>query len=198
MLTTYVNTHTRRCDEKITKGALKVGVVTEGSWGPSTQWHHLQCTVFTTANPAEVEGYDDLDDAVQVSSPRESEIRLHCPARRGTVCVWLSQRWIEGAAVTASLLFSILEFGWCVHPSPWSRPGAVMEFKPLHPSLCPSRITISLPKRQISDNFPSTLLRSAARMCRFLCCFSAQARVVSPSPPRKPLLLLLANQRCFV
>ena len=56
----------RRCDEKITKGALKVGVVTEGSWGPSTQWHHMQCTVFQVATPEEVEGYNDLEDAVQV------------------------------------------------------------------------------------------------------------------------------------
>lgn len=55
-----------RCDEKITKGALKVGVVTEGSWGPSTQWHHMQCTVFQVATPEEVEGYNDLEDAVQV------------------------------------------------------------------------------------------------------------------------------------
>lgn len=57
-----------RCDEKITKGALKVGVVTEGSWGPSTQWHHMQCTVFQVATPEEVEGYDDLEDAVQVGA----------------------------------------------------------------------------------------------------------------------------------
>lgn len=65
-----------RCDEKITKGALKVGVVTEGSWGPSTQWHHMQCTVFQVATPEEVEGYNDLDDAVQV---REMSSSLpHC------------------------------------------------------------------------------------------------------------------------
>ncbi|CAN0011299.1 unnamed protein product, partial [Ectocarpus sp. 13 AM-2016] len=51
----------RRCDEKITKGALKIGVVTEGSWGPSTQWHHLMCTVFKVTTPEEVEGYGDLD-----------------------------------------------------------------------------------------------------------------------------------------
>ncbi|CAN0543245.1 unnamed protein product [Ectocarpus sp. 8 AP-2014] len=56
----------RRCDEKITKGALKIGVVTEGSWGPSTQWHHLMCTVFKVTTPEEVEGYGDLDDAAQV------------------------------------------------------------------------------------------------------------------------------------
>ncbi|CAM9136543.1 unnamed protein product [Ectocarpus fasciculatus] len=55
----------RRCDEKITKGALKIGVVTEGSWGPSTQWHHLMCTVFKVTTPEEVEGYGDLDDAAQ-------------------------------------------------------------------------------------------------------------------------------------
>lgn len=56
-----------RCDEKITKGAMKVGVVTEGSWGPSTQWHHLQCTVFQVQTAGEVEGYNDLEDALQVS-----------------------------------------------------------------------------------------------------------------------------------
>lgn len=62
----------RRCDEKITKGAMKVGVVTEGSWGPSTQWHHLQCTVFQVQTAEEVEGYDDLEHALQVSFLRRT------------------------------------------------------------------------------------------------------------------------------
>lgn len=56
-----------RCDEKITKGALKIGVVTDGSWGPSTQWHHLQCTIFRIQRVEDVDGYDDLDDAYQVA-----------------------------------------------------------------------------------------------------------------------------------
>lgn len=56
-----------RCDEKISKDALKVGMVTEGSWGPSTQWHHMQCTVFQIATAEEVEGFADLDDAIQAS-----------------------------------------------------------------------------------------------------------------------------------
>lgn len=56
-----------RCDEKISKDALKVGVVTEGSWGPSTQWHHMQCTIFQVATAEEVEGFADLDDAVLAS-----------------------------------------------------------------------------------------------------------------------------------
>ncbi|CAM9481009.1 unnamed protein product [Ascophyllum nodosum] len=54
----------RRCDDKISKGALKIGVVTEGSWGPSTQWHHLQCTVFRIKKAEEIEGFNDLDDAL--------------------------------------------------------------------------------------------------------------------------------------
>lgn len=56
----------RRCDEKISKGALKIGVVTEGTWGPSTQWHHLQCTVFRITRPEDIVGFSDLDDALLV------------------------------------------------------------------------------------------------------------------------------------
>lgn len=63
----------RRCDENITKGALKIGVVTEGSWGPCTQWHHLQCAVFKVANAEEVEGFADLDDALQASTVVSAE-----------------------------------------------------------------------------------------------------------------------------
>lgn len=42
-------------------------MVTEGSWGPSTQWHHMQCTIFQVKTAEEVEGFEDLDDAIQAS-----------------------------------------------------------------------------------------------------------------------------------
>lgn len=57
-----------RCDEKITKEALKVGVVSEGTWGPSTQWHHLQCTIFQIDRAEDVMGFNDLEDALQVTN----------------------------------------------------------------------------------------------------------------------------------
>lgn len=43
-----------------------MGVVTEGSWGPSTQWHHLQCTIFKIQRVEDVAGYEELEDALQV------------------------------------------------------------------------------------------------------------------------------------
>lgn len=51
----------------ITRSSLKVGVVTDGSWGPSTQWHHLNCTIFKTDKTSDVEGFDDLEEAAQVT-----------------------------------------------------------------------------------------------------------------------------------
>lgn len=41
-------------------------MVTEGSWGPSIQWHHLQCTIFKISCAEEVEGFQDLEHAIKV------------------------------------------------------------------------------------------------------------------------------------
>lgn len=54
-------------------------MVTEGSWGPSTQWHHMQCTVFRVATAEEVEGFADLDDALQASEPRALQCSYRFP-----------------------------------------------------------------------------------------------------------------------
>ncbi|CAN0067519.1 unnamed protein product [Discosporangium mesarthrocarpum] len=56
----------RRCDEKITKDCVKIGLVVDGSWGPQTQWHHLACTIFRVRTPSEVTGFEHLGDAEQV------------------------------------------------------------------------------------------------------------------------------------
>ncbi|CAM9926846.1 unnamed protein product, partial [Choristocarpus tenellus] len=55
-----------RCDEKISKDAVRIGMVVDGTWGPQTQWHHLGCTIFQVSTPQEVEGFDELEAAEQV------------------------------------------------------------------------------------------------------------------------------------
>jgi hypothetical protein len=53
----------KKCESKIEKIELRVGVVIEGDWGVMTRWQHLRCTVFDKSirNAESLDGYIDLD-----------------------------------------------------------------------------------------------------------------------------------------
>jgi DNA repair protein RAD16 len=54
----------KKCESKIAKGDIRVGVMMEGEWGMFTRWQHLNCTVFAkrVSSAEEVSGYADLDE----------------------------------------------------------------------------------------------------------------------------------------
>ena len=54
----------RRCDTKIVKDQLRVGVIMEGDYGLFTRWQHLECTVFhkSVNNAQSIDGYIELRD----------------------------------------------------------------------------------------------------------------------------------------
>lgn len=53
----------KKCQSKIEKCDLRVGVIIEGDWGVFTRWQHLRCTVFDKSirNAESLDGYIDLD-----------------------------------------------------------------------------------------------------------------------------------------
>lgn len=57
----------RKCDTKIAMDVVRVGVTTEGDWGPLTRWQHLHCTIFHSSitDASTLEGYASLPVSVQ-------------------------------------------------------------------------------------------------------------------------------------
>jgi DNA repair protein RAD16 len=59
----------KKCDSKIDNKVIRIGVVIEGSWGLSTSWQHLGCTIFhkSLRSTNEIEGYNELQKTDQES-----------------------------------------------------------------------------------------------------------------------------------
>jgi hypothetical protein len=56
----------RKCDERIAKGELRVGLVMDGDYGLFTRWQHLNCTIFQQVTEASQIGrYDELPEEMQ-------------------------------------------------------------------------------------------------------------------------------------
>ena len=55
----------KKCDEKIAKGCIRVGLMVEGQWGLFTRWQHLECTVFhknlSSKDIELIDGFADLE-----------------------------------------------------------------------------------------------------------------------------------------
>ena len=53
----------KRCDKKILKDSIRVGIILEGDWGLFTRWQHLECTIFNKniADTDAIDGYRELD-----------------------------------------------------------------------------------------------------------------------------------------
>jgi hypothetical protein len=54
----------KRCDEKIMKDSVRVGIILEGDWGLFTRWQHLECTIFSKeiVGVEAIDGFRELDD----------------------------------------------------------------------------------------------------------------------------------------
>lgn len=68
----------KRCEKKIAKDTLRVGIILEGDWGLFTRWQHLECTIFNKALPAvtDIEGYREIDEKSKILLTKRHNIEL--------------------------------------------------------------------------------------------------------------------------
>lgn len=58
----------KKCNTKIQKDELRIGIVTESDWGPYTKWQHVQCTIFQNS----LTSINDISGYMELSSENQS------------------------------------------------------------------------------------------------------------------------------
>lgn len=127
----------KKCDQKIQKNVLRVGVITEGgNWGLFTRWQHIGCTVFhkTVTDTSSLEGYNDLSIEHQeiikqrvIDSLKEidSDVQPVDPDEL------VRKEWSEAKEASDDLLISLLPYqkeglGWMSHQEQTEVRGGIL------------------------------------------------------------------------
>ena len=115
----------RKCDTKIALNVVRVGVTTEGDWGPLTRWQHLHCTIFHSSitDATSLEGYASLPPSVQEEVDARVEQSQHevdsdfVPLNEDDL---VRTQWEKPVDAPPTLLMPLLPYqkeglGWMLH-----------------------------------------------------------------------------------
>jgi DNA repair protein RAD16 len=114
----------KKCECKIDKKTVRVGVLVEGEWGLFTRWQHLECTVFRGVEEVEsLDGYLELNaeqkaevaERVRASADEEDEDNV--PVEPDEL---VRKSWNQPLEPSPDLLMPLLAYqkeglGWMVH-----------------------------------------------------------------------------------
>lgn len=115
----------KKCEQKIKKFELRVGVIVEGDWGLLTRWQHLSCTVFdrSVRNAESLDGYIDLDlDSQEILKERvlQSQSEIDEDMIPVDPDELVRKAWTEPVEPSMDLLMPLLPYqkeglGWLLH-----------------------------------------------------------------------------------
>lgn len=126
----------KKCNKKIDKDVLKVGVTVASRKDAFTKWHHVQCTIFTKdiTNPSQIEKYQELLAQANNSAGNSLSAMLAEVAQRVIdsqnevdedeipldTNEMVRKVWNEAVEPTSELLLPLMRFqkeglGWMIH-----------------------------------------------------------------------------------
>jgi hypothetical protein len=126
----------KKCDKKIDKNEVRIGVITEGEWGLFTRWQHLACTVFhkSIREPEALDGFLELDkDGKALVTKRvvESEFEIDQDFIPVDPDELVRKDWNQEMEPTEDLLMPLLPYqkeglGWMLHQEQSEAAGGIL------------------------------------------------------------------------